>query len=305
MTRLLPLLAKMRRAASLQSRARRRNPEFRKPRRNSLAFDFHPALEARVVLSAPGDVVILPGEGDEQPPLDPDVDFDPDLPVDSVDFDPNLVDEVLEPGYAPGSDEGEGEFDPILYITSDGDDDGEGDGREYEAVPISVGVDHDGHGRPRHDRGPRAVRPLSIGRLRGKYTFPEIDPRPADAPREIGLDGRGVVQGMGLVRVRGSLYQGGFKPEGVPDSGFLVLHGRHGSVRLRLQGDFGGLDPEQSATASVSVVAGTGAYRNLRAVGDATIQLGPNEVMCPMVVGYPCPVGGRFEIAFEVFRPVR
>lgn len=147
-------------------------------------------------------------------------------------------------------------------------------------------------------------RPVVSGRLNGRYEAQGDDGRPADAPWRFDLNGTGNVQGLGRVRMSGSLAFGGFLPRGVPDiSGTITLRNDRGTVTIRLTGSGGhGQVPEKQFALRASIVRGTGAYRDLRAIGKATAAFGPNEVFC---ITTPCPPSGTLGLKLDLFRPVR
>src|SRR4051812_9895552 len=77
----------------------------------------------------------------------------------------------------------------------------------------------------------------TTGTLRGRYSAPGEDMRPADAPLQVHLDGAGTVQGLGRVEMTGSLAFGGFLPSGRPDiSGTVTLENSRGSTTVQLTG---------------------------------------------------------------------
>jgi hypothetical protein len=113
------------------------------------------------------------------------------------------------------------------------------------------------------------------GRLAGRYDATR-DNRPADVPLRVSVGGSGRVQGLGMVRLSGSMAFGGFLAPGVENvNGTVTLSNARGSVTLRVHG-FGGNDqiPGGRFNLSVAVQSGIGAFARVHALGSADFQFG-------------------------------
>ena len=142
------------------------------------------------------------------------------------------------------------------------------------------------------------------GTLRGRYSAPGEDMRPADAPLPVRLDGTGRVQGLGRVTMNGSLAFGGFLPPNRPDiNGTVTLQNAQGSITVRLTGSGGNSQiPDSRFRLDASIVSGTGRYADLRGIGTANAQFGRNTIRC---VTAPCPIGGTLTLQLNLRPPTR
>jgi hypothetical protein len=115
------------------------------------------------------------------------------------------------------------------------------------------------------------------GIVRGTYLQPVLNPFIADMPAEYRVALAGPLGSLGRVGVAGSIFVGGFKAPGSPDSGTLTVSNARGSFTLLLTGTVQ-LDTQGRATAVMDarITAGTGAYTNLRLAGTATLRIGAN-----------------------------
>ena len=136
----------------------------------------------------------------------------------------------------------------------------------------------------------------------GHYFAPK-DMRAADAPLDANLDGSGKVDHLGRAKLTGSLQFGGLRTPGPDITGRVTLTNARGSVTLQLVGT-GGNGPVADTTFALqaSVVKGTGAYKNFRQIGTATVQFGPN--LARSIIA-PSPIGGNMTIQFHLKPPVR
>lgn len=142
------------------------------------------------------------------------------------------------------------------------------------------------------------------GVLTGKYIATGEDLRAADAPYRVDLNGSGQVKGLGKVTMTGAINFGGVQVPNVPDvSGTVTLTNSKGSVTIQLTGSGGyGQIPNRRFGLSASIVSGTGAYSNVRGIGNANALFGPNTIQS---VAAPSPIGGSLTLKLNLRPPVR
>jgi len=143
---------------------------------------------------------------------------------------------------------------------------------------------------------------VASGRVTGNYISVGQDHRPSDAPWRFDLSGTGTLQGLGKVRMSGSIHFGGFLPAGRPDIvGTITLTNARGSITVRLTGHGGqGQLPNHRFALNATIVSGTGAYHALRGTGAANLAFGANKIVC---ITAPCPVGGAMTLDLALRRP--
>lgn len=128
--------------------------------------------------------------------------------------------------------------------------------------------------------GPAEVAPLfnagprGMNNLAGQYLSVEV-PRSMDFPQEATINARGLVQGLGRTRLSGSLALGGFRATNQDATGTVTLSTPRGTMTVRLSGT-GGNDwaPGSTLNLTAAVESGTGAYKNVRRIGTATVSFG-------------------------------
>ncbi|APW61522.1 hypothetical protein [Paludisphaera borealis] len=140
--------------------------------------------------------------------------------------------------------------------------------------------------------------------LQGRYSAGQ-DMRAADAPLDVKLTGTGQVKDLGRTQLSGSLQLGGFRMPGNDVTGTVKLSNARGTVTLQLNGLGGnGQVPGATLNLSASVVSGTGAYKNFRRIGTATVIFGPDTVQAKST-GANSAIGGTLTIKLNLNPPVR
>ena len=148
------------------------------------------------------------------------------------------------------------------------------------------------------DRSGTAPAVAIVNGLQGRY-FAAEDNRAADQPLHVQLNANGKVDGLGRVKLSGSLDLGGFRISGSPDvGGTLTLSNARGSVKLQVTGS-GGFDevPGGRFVTTVSSIKGTGAYRGFQRSGTVTFNFGENQVRS---IKAPSPIGGGATITLSL-----
>jgi len=145
---------------------------------------------------------------------------------------------------------------------------------------------------------------VTTGTLAGKYIATGEDLRAADAPYKVDLNGTGNIRGLGKVTMTGALNFGGMQVPNHPDiSGTVTLSNDKGSLTIQLTGS-GGFRriPNSRFGLSASIVSGTGAYQNVRGIGNANAHFGPNTIQS---VTTPSPIGGSLTLKLNLRAPIR
>lgn len=142
------------------------------------------------------------------------------------------------------------------------------------------------------------TKPLLSETLEGRYQTGQ-DNRAADAPLRVKLNGVGTADRSN--RVSGVLNLGGFRRADAPDvSGTVTLTNPRGSIKLRVTGT-GGNGPVAGSEIALNagVLKGTGAFKNIQAVGPATLSFATDPVRQGQASS------GHARLALDLNSPVR
>jgi len=128
-----------------------------------------------------------------------------------------------------------------------------------------------------------AAGPRGVNTLAGQYVAVDV-PRLWDIGTHVDLDGRGLVRGLGPTRLSGSLELGGYTGSNQDILGSATLSTPRGTMTVRLSGSTlsGGGDSQVFGSTfelRAVVESGTGAYKDVRRVGTATVSFGSGRTV--------------------------
>ena len=121
-----------------------------------------------------------------------------------------------------------------------------------------------------------------------------------DFPLNATIDATGWVKGLGHARMSGSLDIGGYRPMYEKYENWATLSNIRGTIAMRLGGPTVITSvPGASFNMPAIVENGTGAYRNVRRIGTATMSFGPDTIHDESKV-FTNAIGGTLTIELDL-----